>query len=68
MDQFLRWASRLKGCRAFVEQANAVGGHASLIVLPDRGIHGNSHMLMQDRNNLQVADILLDWMRTNVKR
>ena len=68
VDQFPRWAPRLRNCRAFVEKANAAGGHASVIVLPDRGIHGNSHMLMQDRNNLQVADILLDWMKTNVRR
>jgi hypothetical protein len=26
------------------------------------GIHGNSHMLMQDMNNLQIADLVLSWM------
>ena len=67
VDQFPRWAPRLKNCRAFVEQANASGGRASLIVLPEQGIHGNSHMLMQDRNNLQGADILLAWMAANVR-
>ena len=68
VDQFPRWAPRLKNCRAFVEKATAAGGHASLIVLPDLGIHGNSHMLMQDKNNLQIADLLLDWIKQSVKR
>jgi hypothetical protein len=31
-------------------------------VLPDIGIKGNTHMLMQDDNNLDIADILLDWI------
>jgi hypothetical protein len=30
------------------------------------GIHGNSHMIMQDRNNLQIADLILKWIETNV--
>ncbi|MDT7951109.1 MAG: hypothetical protein RQ966_06340 [Acetobacteraceae bacterium] len=68
VDQFPRWAPRLKNCRAFIEKLQQAGGQATLIVLPDRGIHGNSHMLMQDRNNLQIADILLDWIKTTVKR
>ena len=62
VDEFPRWAPRLKLCRAFVAAANAAGGKAELMLLPDMGIHGNSHMLMQDRNNLQIADILGDWM------
>jgi pimeloyl-ACP methyl ester carboxylesterase len=68
VDQFPRWAPRLKNCRAFVEKTNAAGGQASLIVLPERGIHGNSHMMMQDKNNLQLADILVEWMTAHVKR
>jgi len=30
-----------------------------VIALPDVGFHGNSHMLMQDKNSLQVAGWLL---------
>ena len=30
-------------------------------------MHGNSHMFMQDKNNLQVADILLDWIDHHVE-
>ena len=61
------WAPRLAQCKAFVEAANAAGGRATLVVLPERGIRGNSHMFMQDKNNLQVADVVLDWVAQAVK-
>lgn len=35
--------------------------------LPDIGIHGNMHMFMLDKNNLQIADVLLDWIDTHVE-
>ena len=66
VDEFPRWAPRLKNCRAFVAAANAAGGKAELLVLPDIGIKGNTHMLMQDDNNLDIADILLDWIGKHV--
>ena len=57
-----RWAPRLKLCRDFVQTANQAGGKAELIVLPSIGITGNSHMIMQDSNNIQIADLLGSWM------
>ena len=36
------------------------------VVLPEIGIHGNSHMLMQDDNSLQVADWLQRWLEKNI--
>ena len=33
---------------------------------PDRGIRGNSHMIMQDKNNLQIADLILQWIDEHV--
>jgi len=35
------------------------------MVLPDVGIRGNSHMLMMDFNNLQLAEMILDWLNRN---
>ncbi len=61
-----RWAPRLKQCRAFVHAANIGGINAELILLPEVGIPGNSHMMMQDKNNLQVADWMLDWIGKHV--
>ncbi len=50
---------RLTNCTAYNSQINANGGHSSLVQLPDVGIKGNDHMLMQDRNNLTVADFII---------
>ncbi|MCY0386172.1 esterase [Robbsia sp. Bb-Pol-6] len=68
IDQSPRWAPRLKACRGFVDATNRAGGQAKLLVLPDIGIHGNTHMMMQDRNNLEVADQVLQWIDTQVER
>lgn len=44
-------------CEAVVARFQAAGGDATLIHLPEMGITGNSHMLMQDKNNQEVADV-----------
>jgi hypothetical protein len=56
------WASIVERCGQFVDALRKAGGRADLIVLPQIGIHGNSHMLMQDLNNLQIADLLVTWI------
>jgi hypothetical protein len=28
----------------------------------ERGIRGNSHMIMQDRNSFQIADLIAQWL------
>jgi hypothetical protein len=68
VDQSTRWAPRLKGCREFVTALNAAGGKAEVYVLPEHGIHGNSHMLMQDNNSLQIAAMLSTWIERHVAR
>ncbi|MGE0471444.1 MAG: esterase [Nitrospira sp.] len=61
-----RWAPRLKACRSFADTVNQLGGHVENLVLPEVGIRGNSHMLMQDSNNLEIADRLIDWLDRSV--
>ena len=62
-----RWAPRLKGCRAFADAMAKAGGRVTLTVLPEQGVHGNTHMMMQDDNSLQIADILARWIRKTVE-
>jgi pimeloyl-ACP methyl ester carboxylesterase len=62
-----RWAPRLKQCREFVQAVNKAGGRAEIVVLPDIGIRGSSHMLMQDKNSLEIAEWLAGWIDRNVK-
>jgi pimeloyl-ACP methyl ester carboxylesterase len=53
-------------CPTEFAQLEAAGGDVTYIHLPAIGIHGNSHMFMQDNNNLQIADIIIDWIETHV--
>ena len=57
------WRAAYDDCQAFIARVNAAGGAAEMLHPPDLGIHGNSHMIMQDRNNLQIADLILAWIR-----
>jgi hypothetical protein len=45
----------------------AAGGRGTFLLLPEAGIAGNSHMMMMDKNNLQVADRLRSWIAQQVK-
>lgn len=62
-----RWSPRLTMCKAFADAVAKAGGTIENIVLPEIGIRGNSHMLMQDRNNLAIADWLLAWIDRHVE-
>jgi pimeloyl-ACP methyl ester carboxylesterase len=42
--------------------AKAAGGSIDIINLPDRGIKGNTHMMMMDKNNGEVANVIADWL------
>jgi len=50
------WRVRLAMAQLWVEAVNRHGGDAALVHLPEVGIRGNTHFLMSDLNNLQVAD------------
>jgi len=61
------WAQSFQTCKTFVDQVNAAGGDAVLMHLPELGIKGNSHMLMQDRNSDQLADLVIAWIDEHVE-
>ena len=62
------WVGALAGCEALAKRINDVDGNTQVIHLPKLGIYGNSHMLMQDRNNLDVADIILTWIDKTIEK
>lgn len=39
------------------------GGDVQVVYLPDIGIKGNTHFLMADLNNQEVADAMEKWMQ-----
>jgi pimeloyl-ACP methyl ester carboxylesterase len=49
--------------RNFVDTLNAKGGTAQFIWAPEIGIHGNTHFLFLDKNNVQIADLVSDFMK-----
>ncbi|MBO6265421.1 MAG: hypothetical protein J6M57_05375 [Acidaminococcaceae bacterium] len=57
--KFLRSAM----ARQFVEAVNRHGGDATLVHLPEIGIKGNSHFLMQEKNNDEIMRLALAWLK-----
>lgn len=57
------WRTRLALGKLFVEAINRYGGDATLVELPEIGIYGNTHFLMSDLNNIQIANLLSDWLK-----
>jgi len=43
----------------YLEQA---GAHPSWVKLADLGIHGNSHVMMLEKNNRQIAEVIARWL------
>ena len=47
----------------FIETVNRHGGDASILRLPDVGIFGNTHFAFLDLNNVQVADLMYQFLQ-----
>jgi pimeloyl-ACP methyl ester carboxylesterase len=63
------WQQRFEACQAFAARIEKAGGKLAQILDPtERGIRGNSHMMMQDKNSLQIADLILKWIDENVTK
>ena len=57
-----RWCNRLEIARKWAEAVNKRGGDATVVHLPDVGLHGNTHFPFSDLNNLDVAKLMSDWL------
>ena len=66
LPTFPTWQARFEGCQAMIGRITKAGGKAEMLAPPERGIRGNSHMIMQDKNNPQIADLILQWMNERV--
>jgi pimeloyl-ACP methyl ester carboxylesterase len=58
--------TRRNGCVDTVNAIKAANGKAQFLLLPQAGEKGNSHMLMLDKNNTRIADMILAWIGENV--
>jgi len=61
------WQLSFESCQALIRRVKAASGDAQMLNPPDRGIRGNSHMIMQDKNHLQIADLILQWIDDKVR-
>jgi pimeloyl-ACP methyl ester carboxylesterase len=62
------WQLSFDGCQDLIGRLRAAGGQAQMLDPAARGIRGNSHMIMQDKNNLQIADLILQWIDEHVSK
>jgi hypothetical protein len=62
------WQARFEACQALIARLRSAGGQAEMLDPTTRGIRGNSHMIMQDENHLQIADLVLQWIDERVTR
>jgi pimeloyl-ACP methyl ester carboxylesterase len=56
------WEDRYNDCKAFKDRIDAGKGDVRLLATTETGTRGNSHMMMMDTNNLQIADLILTWI------
>lgn len=57
------WRVRKNMAERWAEVVNAHGGDVTVVSLPDKGIKGNTHFMMADLNNKDVADDMERWMK-----
>jgi len=62
------WKLSFDGCQELIGRLKAAGGQAQMLDPAERGIRGNSHMIMQDKNHLQIADLILKWIDESVSK
>ena len=56
------WRLSKAYAEAFVKEVNARGGDATLVSLPDLGIKGNTHVPFADKNNIEIANLMENWL------
>ena len=62
VDADPRWSVIRTNARRFSAAVREAGGKVEDVDLPSRGIRGNSHMVMMDRNGDAVAQLVQDWL------
>jgi pimeloyl-ACP methyl ester carboxylesterase len=57
------WRAGLEMARIWAATINKYGGDATVIYLPEIGINGNTHFLMSDVNNVEIANQLYEFLK-----
>lgn len=60
--ELYEWTRRLHLMRKWTALVNEHGGDATVVHLPEIGLHGNTHFPFSDLNNLEVAEHMAKWL------
>ena len=55
---FDNWRTRLNLAHKWAAVMKKYGGDVEIVSLPDVGVHGSTHFMMADLNNVKVADVI----------
>ena len=56
------WRARLAMARLWADTINRHGGNAKVVHLPEIGIYGNTHFPFADKNNIDIANLMEQWL------
>ncbi|MGF7137807.1 alpha/beta hydrolase [Roseimarinus sediminis] len=56
------WRVRLEMARRWRDCVNQHGGDVTVVHLPEVGIEGNTHFPFSDLNNVEIADLMSEWL------
>ena len=57
------WRARLQMARLWRDAVNKYGGDVTVVHLPEVGLKGNTHFPFSDLNNIEVADLMSEWLK-----
>lgn len=61
-DRHPAWKAARETAVDFCQFFREHGGDGEVMTLPDLGITGNSHMMMMEYNNYEIADLIEEWL------
>ena len=57
------WRAGLEMAKIWAAKINEHGGDAKVVHLPEIGIYGNTHFMFSDLNNVQIADLMSQFLK-----
>jgi hypothetical protein len=58
-----QWRAALQMAKRWTKTVNEHGGDVTLVHLPEIGIKGNTHFPFSDLNNLEIAELMNNWLK-----
>lgn len=58
-----QWRAAHEMAKKWKDVVNNHGGDVTLVHLPEAGIEGNTHFPMSDLNNVEIANLMSDWLK-----